>query len=289
MAVLVDMVIGSDTYRYSDEDGIAVDGNAYPQRLLNSPGVESSIGSIQQPRHHDPRTTLVFEDTDFWPAAERFLELARENNNLGGASFKLYVGRGSDIDDYDVIFEGRPLTPGGLSFERGRCTIQLVKNINRQNRTVPTEQFGGGVPEAFAFHYVPRVFGDYTAAPEQFLPTVNLGGGRYFIADPDDIQSIGTVKDGDGTEITSGDYVYADGSIQLSTEPATVVVSVVGAEDADYEDTGAGLAAWIIESVIGEARSALHDDFEDAARRNGRDQGAGLLRRAGRTAPAAGH
>ena len=260
--VLVDMTIGTDTYRYSDKDGIAVDGNAYPQRLLNSPSIESSIGSIQQPRHHDPRSTLEFEDTDFWPEAERFLQLARENNNLSDAVFTLSVGSGSDIADYDVIFEGRPLTPGGLAFERGRCTIQLVKNINRQNRTLPTEQFGGGVPEAFAFHYVPRVFGDYTAAPEQFLPTVNLGGGRYFIADPDDIQSIGTVKDGDGTEITS--YTdNGDGSIQISTEPTVVVVSVVGAEDADYTDTGAGLAAWIIESVIGEARSALHVDFDD--------------------------
>ena len=48
--VLVDMVIGTDTYRYSDTDGIAVGGNAYPQRLLNSPGVESSLGSIQKPQ-----------------------------------------------------------------------------------------------------------------------------------------------------------------------------------------------------------------------------------------------
>lgn len=262
MAVLVDMVIGSDTYRYSDEDGIVVGGNAYPQRLLRSPSIESSIGSIQQPRHHDPRSTLEFEDTDFWPEAERFLELARENNNLSDAIFTLRVGRGSTLADYDVIFEGQPLTPGGLAFERGRCTIQLVKAINRQNRTVPTEQLGSGVPEAFFFHYVPRVFGDYTAAPQQYIPTVNLGGGRYFIADPDDIQSIGAVKDGDGNAIAN--YTdNGDGSIEVSSEPNKVFVSVVGAEDADYEDTGAGLAAWLIESVIGEARSALHGDFDD--------------------------
>ena len=184
------------------------------------------------------------------------------------------------------------MTPGGLSFERGRCTIQLVKNINRQNRTMPTEQFGGGVPETFAFHYVPRVFGDYTAAPEQFLPTVNLGGGRYFIADPDDIQSIGTVKDGDGNDHSHHRLHRTTRMAQSRLPPSRLrwLYRLVGAEDADYEDTGRGLGRLDDRvSNRGGSVSIARDDFDDLHDADGRDQGAGLLRRAGRTAPAAGH
>ena len=255
MTLLVEMDVGGDTYYFSNEEA-EVDDQYYQPRLLNAPPITSSIGSPHAPRQHNPRATLLFDDTDDWPDAERFLTLAENNNNLIAAEFRLYEGEGTDKTAYSLLYTGNVNVPGGLNFSRGRCEVQLAKALHRRNRGIPGVPLGFSFGQANATLYKPRVFGDYTRSPEQFLPTLDLGGGQFYIADPADIDSIGTVQDGDATEITT--YTdNGDGSITISPAPDEVFVSVVGASDVDYGDRGTGMAAWLIKDVIGEPAASI--------------------------------
>ena len=255
MTLLVEMDVGGETYYFSNEEA-EVDDQYYQPRLLSTPPITSSIGSPHAPRQHNPRATLLFDDTDDWPAAERFLTLAENNNNLVNAEFRLYEGEGTTKADFSLIYTGNVNVPGGLNFSRGRCQIQLAKALHRRNRGVPGVQLGHSFGMANAALYRPRVFGNYTRSPEQFLPTLDLGGGQFYIADPNDITSIGTVKDGDGNTIST--YTdNGDGSITISPAPDEVFVSVVGASDVDYGDRGSGMAAWLIKDVIGEPAASI--------------------------------
>lgn len=264
MAVLVEMDVGSTTHRYSVA-GLAVDGHYYDGRLADMPPMTSSIGSPHAPELHEPQVTLRFKDSDLYPPKDRFLTIARNNDNLISAVFRIYSGEGLEKDDYALLFTGRVYVPGGLVFTKDYCEIDLVKEVHRRNRGVPNEQFGvnhaSGAP---ADAYIPRVFGDYTRSPEQFLPTIALGSGEFYVADPDDITSIGTVKDDDGNTYSTSDYTYADGVVAISGSnpppPSKLFVSVEGAHGTNAgDDKAEDMARWLITEVIGDAASTIDD------------------------------
>lgn len=257
MSFLVEMdVAGGDTYYWSDID-IVVSGIYYADRLVSPPAIEADIGPADAPRQHDPRATLVFDDTDQWP--ERMDTIFRNNDGLAAATFRLYSGSGFDKDEYALIFTGRVDKPGGVAFQENFCQIELVKELQRQNRGLPSVLFvddaaaRAGVPQAFDQYYIPRVFGDFTAAPKQYIPCLKLAAATFYLCHPDDIQAINGVKDGDGNVYATGTGYTRNGAIITlsSADPDKLFVSVNGATDSSYGQRAAGLARWLILNLIG--------------------------------------
>lgn len=269
MPIICEMTLGSRTLYFAEDDGIALDRKKYQPRIIDIPTIRTSIGSLHVPRHQDASGSLVLDDDESWTGDNSLFQLAADNNSFAASVFRFYEGRGSDKSQYTLFFTGRVRLPGGVSFDSDRCRIDLVEDTQRQNVGVPVEQFGpthAVAPASFADYFIPRVFGDYRRAPEQYIPTINLGSRVFYICDPADLQAIGKVKSKDGTQYTQGthyDYTAGDGHITFKASvnpmPTEVFVSVNGASHATKGDSGEGMMRWLIVNVLGESASAIDD------------------------------
>ena len=264
MATLLEIEYGITTLRYADVDGLVVSGQAYRYRILEAPPLEESIGSLHRPRYHNPRKQLVLEENTRWPQDEQFLRLAAQGT-LNSAVFRLLTGDTDDRADYTLQFTGRLNTPGGFSFTHNRCRIDLAPQAQEKFFGIPNTQLAddlAGIPEASAQLFTPRLFGDWTAAPERFIPTINLGNGQYVVGLPADIQSVAKARQrGQTADLAPGDFSYAGGIVTVTAagwdNANDLVVTVRAYQDATYGVSGAGMARWLITQVMGEAANRI--------------------------------
>ena len=247
--VLVDIDIPSGpTLRYSTVP-IRVGGQHYESRLRSVPEVEHSIGSLRRPRFLIPKVTLTISESSLLPADQQMITLFGRYQGLATATITIRWGTGSTLADYTTIFTGHVLVPGGKRWEEDKVTLNLASSAQRANKLATAAATADGVA-------YPRLFGDYTEAPQQWLPATALSARSHLLAHPDDIERVAQVRQTDGTAITGWTL---DATTGIITVPADQEAIEVLAEGTQYNRSWKmdALCRWLLGEVAGVADTSL--------------------------------
>ena len=131
------------------------------------------------------------------------------------------------------------LVPGGKTWEEDRVTLNLSSSAQRANKLATAAANANGVA-------YPRLFGDYTETPEQWLPATALTARTHLLAHPDDIKRVDSVREPDGTAITGWTLNAATGVITVPADQESIEVLAEGTQyDSSWKMDA--LCRWLLE------------------------------------------
>ena len=168
---------------------------------------------------------------------------------LATATIIIRWGTGSTLADYTTIFTGHVLVPGGKTWEEDRVTLHLASSAQRANKLATAAANADGIA-------YPRLFGDYTEAPQQWLPATALSARSHLLAHPDDLRRVAQVRQVNGTAITGWTLDATTGIITVPTDQEAIEVLAEGTQyDSSWKMDA--LCRWLLGEVAGVADASL--------------------------------
>jgi len=132
--VLVQIELTGLTLYYADRNLSMSDGNYYDGRLRVS-SLQRAFSSFLEPKQRQSTLTITLKDEDLT------IRGLLEDYTWGNRTVKVYVGKGRDLADYSVDFNGIVKFPGGVSFDRHEVQIKLRDVRNRDVVDMPPNAF----------------------------------------------------------------------------------------------------------------------------------------------------
>ena len=212
-----------ETLYYADENLSMSDGNFYEGRLSVST-LQRAFSSFTQPKQRTSTLTLTLKDADLT------IRDILENYTLGNREVYLYVGTGTNLDDYSIDFHGVIKFPGGVSFDRNEVQIRLNDRRNSDEAILPVNKFWTtdypNLHEDAEGQPIPIVYGNFS---DMWIPAtcVNTSTKQFKIADHE-IYSIDDVaKNGTGSQSwTDEDLENATFILDETYDPDNDVITV---------------------------------------------------------------
>jgi hypothetical protein len=158
--VLAKIELTGLTLYYADTNISMSDGNYYDGRLSVST-LQRAFSSFTQPKQRDSTLTITLQDADMT------IKNLLENYTWGNRDVKIYLGKGTDLDDYIIDFHGVVKFPGGVEFDREEVRIELRDIRNRDEVTLPKNKFWTSnypnLEDAAEGKPIPIAYGDFTS------------------------------------------------------------------------------------------------------------------------------
>ena len=177
------------------------------------------------------------------------ITLFQRYQGLATATITIRWGTGSTLADYTTIFTGHVQVPGGKEWEEDRVSLRLASSAQRANKLATAAANANGVA-------YPRLFGDYTETPAQWLPATALTARTHLLAHPDDIKRVDSVRQTDGTAITGWTLDAATGVITVPSDQEAIEVLAEGTQyDSSWKMDA--LCRWLLGEVAGVADTSL--------------------------------
>ena len=184
---LVEITLDSGVVRYSTDNHVLTDGTFYGARLLNVSTLRLSAGSLLDPRIITPSLSITLDNSDLSISA------AIDAEEWGNRAVSIKVGQGQTPGDYQEIFAGVVLFPGGISFDDAQVFIELNNSRAADERVLPTSKFFvstyPNVDTVARNLPIPLIYGDFLTSagggetvPCYCIDTTAGTGGKWKIA-----------------------------------------------------------------------------------------------------------
>ena len=185
---LVEITLDSGVVRYAKDTHTLSDGTYYDGRLLSISTLRLSAGQLLDPRIVAPSLQLTLDNAD------GTMLTAIDSEEWGNRQVIIKVGQGATSGDYEEVFRGRILFPGGIGIDDQSVTIELNSERGADNVVIPANKFKTSTyanlePKSDNLP-IPIVYGDWltTAGGGEKVPchcvdTTAGTGGRFKIAD----------------------------------------------------------------------------------------------------------
>ncbi len=122
------------TLYYADSHLSMSDGNFYEGRLEVGT-LQRAFSSWSEPRQRQSTLAITLKDRD------RTVRTLLESYTWGLRRVAVYVGKGRNLADYTLDFEGIIKFPGGISYDESKVRVQLRDARDRDELVLPSELF----------------------------------------------------------------------------------------------------------------------------------------------------
>jgi len=160
--VLAVIMLTGMTLRYADTSMSMSDGYYYDGRLSAS-ALSRAFSSFTEPRQRQSTLTITLRDEDL--TIRQYLD----QYVWGNRQVKIYIGRGRNLADYTLEFDGKIKFPDGISFDRREVQIELRDARNTDWVMLPPNKFWKetypNLEEAAEGQPIPIAYGDWSDRP----------------------------------------------------------------------------------------------------------------------------
>jgi len=219
--ILAVIALTGQTLYYADANLSMSDGKYYEGRLEVG-NLSRAFSSWTEPKQRQSTLTMTLKDND------GTIRDLIDTYTWGTHMVSIYVGRGRNLADYILDFEGIIKFPGGISYDNHRVTVRLRDARDRDKVTLPGNKFltadYPNLEEKKIGNPIPVVYGDWsdTAIPAACTDTtVN----EFTIADHAIKSIVQVYKNGSPVAHTNEDLAAATFRI-AAYAPGTDVVTV---------------------------------------------------------------
>lgn len=257
------------TLYFADENLSMSDGNFYEGRLRLT-GLTRSFSSYSEPKQRQSTMTVRLRDED--ATIRGYLE----DYHWGNKAVTIYVGKGRDLSDYTVEFQGQTKFPGGVSFDYSQVEIQVRDARNKDWTMLPENKFWTSdypnLEEGLSALPIPYVWGDWSDTPVPCY-CIDTTTNKFKIADHSIESIVQVYKNGATISHADEDLSNAEFTITSYTpEDDTVTATITGRDEGgsllenaidileDIQVNMVGIAAGDLDSSsYNELRAALSD------------------------------
>ncbi len=220
--VLVQIELTGKTLYFADKSMSMSDGNYYDGRLRIS-SLQRAFSSFTEPKQRQSTLTATIMDED--GTVRQLLE----DYTWGNRAVKVYVGKGTNLNDYDLDFHGIIKFPGGVSYDRKEVRIKLRDYRNKEWVMMPVNRYwltnypnlesgADGTP-------IPVIYGDFSDTPVP-VTCIDTSTKQFKIANHE-IGEIGQVyKNGSPISSSDTDLINATFKISDSYTPGADEITV---------------------------------------------------------------
>ena len=188
--VLAKIELTGLTLYYADTNLSMSDGNFYEGRLSVGT-LQRAFSSFTAPKQRESTLTVTLKDAD------ETIKGLLDDYVWGNRNVSIYVGKGTDLDDYIIDFYGVVKFPAGVDYDRKEVRIKLRDARSKDKVTLPINKFWTtdypNLETGAEGQPIPLAYGDYTSVESSVKVWCIDTANRIFKIADHPISSIDTV------------------------------------------------------------------------------------------------